>query len=76
MIYPRLLLAKNLLSDSGVIFISIDDNEQENLKKICNEIFGESNFIAQIIWERAFAPINLKNIFLQAMIIFYVMQKY
>lgn len=63
MIYPRLLLAKNLLSDSGVIFISIDDNEQENLKKICNEIFGESNFIAQIIWERAFAPINLKKHF-------------
>lgn len=45
MMYPRLLLAKNLLSDDGVIFISIDDNELENLKKICSEIFGESNFV-------------------------------
>jgi adenine-specific DNA-methyltransferase len=45
MIYPRLLLARNLLSDDGVIFISIDDNEVENLKKICNEIFGEENFV-------------------------------
>lgn len=45
MMYPRLLLAKNLLKNEGVIFISIDDNEQENLKKICSEIFGESNFI-------------------------------
>ena len=48
MIYPRLMLARNLLSDDGVIFISIDDNEQENLKKICDEIFGEENFIASI----------------------------
>ncbi len=48
MIYPRLRLAKDLLADDGVIFISIDDNEVENLKKICNEIFGESNFIAQL----------------------------
>lgn len=45
MMYPRLLLAKNLLTDDGVIFLSIDDNEQENLKKICNEIFGDTNFI-------------------------------
>lgn len=52
MIYSRLLLARNLLADDGVIFISIDDNEQENLKKICNEIFGEQNFIDQIIWEK------------------------
>lgn len=58
MIYPRLKLAKDLLSDDGVIFISIDDNEVENLRKICDEIFGESNFIAQVIWERAFAPKN------------------
>lgn len=63
MMYPRLKLARNLLADDGVIFISIDDNEQENLKKLCNEIFGENNFIAQIIWERAFAPINLKKHF-------------
>ena len=48
MMYPRLQLARNLLSDDGVIFISIDDNEVENLKKVCNEIFGESNFIANI----------------------------
>lgn len=63
MIYPRLKLARNLLSDDGVIFISIDDNEQENLKKVCDEIFGEINFIAQIIWERAYAPVNLKKHF-------------
>lgn len=58
MIYSRLLLARNLLSDDGVIFISIDDNEQDNLKKICDEVFGESNFIAQLIWERAYSPKN------------------
>ena len=58
MIYPRLRLAKDLLSDDGVIFISIDDNEQENLKKCSDEIFGAQNFVAQLIWERAFAPKN------------------
>lgn len=63
MMYPRLALAKNLLTDDGVIFISIDDGEQENLKKICNEIFGEQNFLAQIIWERAYSPVNLKKNF-------------
>lgn len=63
MIYPRLILARNLLADDGVVFISIDDNEQENLKKICDEVFGEKNFIAQIIWERAYAPVNLKKHF-------------
>lgn len=52
MIYPRLKLAKNLLSDDGVIFISIDDNEVENLKKVCNEVFGESNYVFQISWRR------------------------
>lgn len=52
MIYPRLRVARDLLTDDGVIFISIDDNEVENLKKMCNEIFGERNFIAQIIWEK------------------------
>ncbi|WP_430599652.1 site-specific DNA-methyltransferase [Enterococcus sp. DIV0179] len=51
MMYPRLKLARNLLSDSGVIFISIDDNEQANLKLLVDEIFGENNFIANIIWE-------------------------
>lgn len=63
MMYPRLKLARNLLSDDGVIFISIDDNEQANLKKVCDEVFGEGNFVAQIIWERAYAPINLKKHF-------------
>ncbi len=63
MIYPRLKIAKDLLSEDGVIFISIDDNEQENLKKCCDEIFGEENFLAQVIWERAFAPVNLKKHF-------------
>lgn len=61
--YPRLELAKKLLKQSGVIFISIDDNEDGNLKEICDEIFGESNFLAQIVWERAYAPINLKKNF-------------
>ena len=51
MIYPRLKLAKDLLSDDGVIFISIDDNEQENLKKICDEIFGLRNLVAEIPWQ-------------------------
>ena len=58
MIYPRIKLAKDLLSDDGVIFISIDDNEQENLKKCCDEIFGAGNFVAQLVWERAYAPKN------------------
>ena len=58
MMYPRLKLARNLLTDDGVIFISIDDNEVENLRKICDEIFGDTNFIANLIWERAFAPKN------------------
>ena len=58
MIYPRLKLAKDLLTEDGVIFISIDDNEQGNLRKICNQVFGEQNFIAQLIWEKKFAPQN------------------
>ena len=63
MMYPRLKLARNLLTDDGVIFISIDDKEQANLKKLCDEIFGEENFVAQIVWERAYAPVNLKKHF-------------
>ena len=63
MIYSRLMLARNLLTDDGVIFISIDDNEQENLKKMCSEVFGEDNFIAQVVWERAYSPVNLKKHF-------------
>lgn len=56
MIYSRLMLARNLLSDDGVIFISIDDGEQANLKEICDEVFGTENFIANIIWEKADSP--------------------
>ena len=52
MIYSRLMLARNLLSSDGVIFISIDDNEQENMKKICDEVFGSENFVAQLVWEK------------------------
>lgn len=58
MVYPRLKKARDLLLDDGVIFISIDDNEVENLKKCCDEVFGNQNFIAQLIWERAFSPKN------------------
>ena len=63
MMYPRLKLARNLLSNNGVIFISIDDHEYANLKRLCDEIFGESNFICTVIWERAYSPINLKKHF-------------
>lgn len=63
MIYPRLVLARNLLRDDGVIFISIDDNEVAQLRKICDEVFGESNFVANIVWERAYSPVNLKKHF-------------
>ncbi|WP_458400444.1 site-specific DNA-methyltransferase [Mailhella sp.] len=52
MMYSRLLLARDLLSEDGVIFMSIDDNEQENLKKICDEVFGAGNFVAQLVWEK------------------------
>ena len=58
MMYPRLKLARNLLRDDGVIFISIDDNEQANLKKLCDEIFGEENFIAQAGWQRVYSSKN------------------
>ena len=52
MMYPRLILARNLMSEDGLIFISIDDSEVENLRKICNEIFGEINYVNQVIWVR------------------------
>lgn len=52
MMYPRLFLAKNLLKDDGIIFISIDDHEISNIRKVCDEIFGEENFISQFIWKR------------------------
>ena len=62
MMYPRLKLARNLLTDDGVIFMSIDDNEQANLKKICDEIFGEENFVAQIAWRKSDNQANIGNI--------------
>lgn len=62
MIYSRLLLARNLLTNDGVIFISIDDNEQENLKKICDEIFGAENFVFQISWRRTDNQPNIGKI--------------
>lgn len=58
MIYSRLMVARTLLTEDGVIFISIDDNEVENLRKICDEVFGEGYFIAQLVWERAYSPKN------------------
>lgn len=58
MMYPRLYLARNLLREDGVIFISIDDNELTNLRKICDEIFGEENFTAQIVWEKMYTTKN------------------
>lgn len=58
MIYPRLRLARNLLRDDGVIFISIDDGEVHNLRKACDEIFGEPNFVANIVWQKKYSPQN------------------
>ncbi|MGI2295669.1 site-specific DNA-methyltransferase [Paenibacillus sp. GXUN7292] len=57
-LYPKLKLARNLLKDDGVIFISIDDYEMHNLRKLCDEIFGSSNFVTTIVWQRAFSPKN------------------
>ena len=62
MIYPRLKVAKDLLADDGVIFISIDDNEVENLKKICDEIYGASNFVANMIWQKKTGASDAINI--------------
>lgn len=62
MIYPRLKLARNLLADDGAIFISIDDNEIGQLRKIADEIFGEANFVAQIVWQKRTSPEARKRI--------------
>jgi len=62
MMYPRLQLARNLLTDDGVIFISIDDNEVHNLRKICDEVFGEENFVAQLIWQKKTGASDAKTI--------------
>jgi adenine-specific DNA-methyltransferase len=58
MMYPRLKLARNLLTDDGTIFITIDDNEVDNLRKLCSEIFGEENFVAQIEWQKRYTRSN------------------
>lgn len=58
MMYPRLVLLQKLLSDDGAIFISIDDNEQANLKLICDEIFGANNFVAECVWQKKYGPAN------------------
>jgi len=62
MIYPRLKVAKDLLREDGVIFISIDDNEVDNLKKVCNEVYGSENFIETLIWKKRATPPNDRNI--------------
>ena len=58
MIYPRLLLARNVLSDDGLIFISIDEHESHNLRNICDEIFGSQNFVSNIVWEKRYTRSN------------------
>lgn len=63
MIYARLMVARSFLKEDGAIFISIDDNEEDNMKKLCNEVFGENNFIACVTWQRNYAPIALKKFF-------------
>lgn len=63
MMYPRLMLARNLLSDDGLIFISIDDNEVANLRKMCDEIFGEENFLITAVWEKRYTRSNNAKLF-------------
>jgi len=62
MMYPRLKLARNLLKDDGVIFISIDDNEVANLGKVCDEIFGEDNFVANFLWKKKSTTSNVEGV--------------
>lgn len=63
MMYPRLRLAKDLLTDTGVIFISIDENEIQNMRKICDEVFGTGNFISQLGWQKVYSPKNQARFF-------------
>ena len=63
MMYPRLVLARNLLSSDGVIFISIDEGEAAQLRQMCNEVFGESNFVVQIVWEKRYTRSNNARMF-------------
>jgi len=58
MMLPRLKLARNLLRDDGVMFVSIDDTEAANLRKLCDEVFGEENFVANVVWEKKYSPSN------------------
>jgi len=76
MMLPRLSLARDLMSDDGVIFVHIDDNEAHNLRLVMNEVFGEENFVAQIVWEYAYAPVNLRKHFSKSheYILFYAKQ--
>ena len=63
LIYSRLLLSRNLLSDNGVIFISIDENEVHNMRKMCDEVFGEANFVSQLGWQKVYSPKNQARFF-------------
>lgn len=75
MIFPRLHLARNLLTEDGVIFISMDDSEIDNLKKICSEIFGDDNFIANIVWQKNILHKMMPLILVICMIISWYMLK-
>ena len=75
MIYPRLFLARNLLRDDGVIFVSIDDNEVHNLRMVMNEIFGEENFLASIIWQKNMLLLMILKELQQCMIILWYFKK-
>lgn len=66
MMYPRLKLARNLLREDGVIFMSIDDNEQSSLKRACDEVFGEQNFVSTVVWEKRYSPQNAVKWFSEA----------
>ena len=63
LIYSRLILSRNLLCENGVIFISIDENEVHNMRKICDEVFGEANFISQLGWQKVYSPKNQARYF-------------
>ncbi len=63
MMYPRLFLARNLLRDDGVIFVSIDDHEIQNLRCVMDVIFGEENFLATIVWQKIYSPRNTARTF-------------
>lgn len=72
---PRLQILRTLLSEDGTIWISIDDDEQAYLKVLCDEVFGRSNYIETIVWQRAYSPVNLKKLFHALTITFWCMPK-